>query len=179
MNDLQVFILIKSIIDNFLVNQGVTGVSVKQNYQPTMQGTPEGPAVFVHSINTNRYGHAIEKNVYNETTELFDQSNEFWRRKSFQVMARVQLNPTDENQITAADLVNMVADSLNMSDTRQTLLSSDIGIERITQVREPYIVNEKERFESEPSFDFTLSYRKIYNSTVRKVDSSELNIKRV
>lgn len=179
MNDTQVIILLIQILRQALDGMGLNDVQILQDFQPTQQGIPEARVVYIHKLTPKRYGHPIETPVYNSNTGEFDVTEGFWRVVPWQISTRAQQDPEDLTGLTAADLADTVADILQMSSTRQTLLTNNIGIERITEVRLLYEQNEKDRFEQTPSFDFTLSYKKTYVSTVPAVDAVECNINRV
>ena len=179
MNDTQVIIALIAIIRAALDAQGLSDVLILQNYQPTQQGVPEGRVIYIHKLPAVRYGHPQEKNVYNEMDENFTTTHTFIRLASFQVNARVQQDPSDLNTITSSDLVDTVADILQLPTTRQALLNDNIGIERILSVRVLYETNDKDRHEQVPSFDFTLNYRKDYSETVGAVTELRHTIERV
>ena len=179
MNDTQVFIILKGIIDAALTAAGFTDVVVAQNYQPTQQGVPEGRVIYIHKLPSVRYGHPHEENAYNDGNSNFDTTHSFIRLNAFQVNARAQQDPNDLNSMTASDLLQFVADTLQLPSTRETLLSDNIGIERITEERVIFEANEKERFEQVPSFDFTLNYKREYTSTTAAVTQFESNVRNV
>lgn len=179
MNDTQVIIKLIEILRAGLDGLGLTDVLILQAYQPTQQGVPEDRVVYIHKIATPRYGHPIEKSVYNESNDNFDVNETFWRTPSWQFSARAQQEPDDLTGLTASDLADTVADILQQSSTIDALLTDGIGIEKITDVRIIRELNEKDRFEENPSFDVTLSYQKTYVSTVPAVDIVEHNIDRV
>ncbi len=179
MNDNQVIIILIALIEAGLTAQGVTGVTVQQGYQPTQQGIPEDDAIIIHKVTNHRYGHPGQIDTYNAENDNFDHQDIFWRDVKYQVNARAQQDPSDMNAMTASDLVDLAADILQLPSTIQSLLSSGIGIDRITDANPSYELNEKDRFEQVPSFDFALTYRKVYNSTVDRVKSYQLNTNRV
>lgn len=179
MNDNQVIIQLIGAIEAGLTLFNIENVEVLQGYQPTQQGIPEGDAIFIHKIPSRHYGHPKEKNVYNQETGQFDQTREFIRLSKWQINARAQQRPDDIMGLTASDLVEAVADILNMQESRDSLSASGIGIERIAEIRIAYDGNEKERFEQEPSCDIVLNHKKTYTSTVRRIERGELNINRV
>ena len=179
MNDNQVIIIVIGILNAALIDQGVTGVIVQQGYQPTPEGVPEQDVIILHKVLSHRYGHPGESDKFNEVTGVFDHKDIFWRDVTWQVNARAQQDPSDMTSMTASDLIDLVADILQLPSTRQSLLNSGIGIDRIADANPSYERNEKDRFEQVPSFDFVLTYQKIYNSTVQSVKRYELNNSRV
>ena len=83
----------------------------------------------------------------------------------FQVAALVLQNPNFINLPTASDLVNEVASIMQSDNTRAILNLSGIGILRISDVLNPYFVDDKDNFEASPTFDFTLVYENTRAST--------------
>lgn len=179
MNDLQLFVILRTLLLNELSAMGLSNVEVAQGYQPTQQGVPEGPIIYLHKLMTQKYGNPIESNVYNEQTGQFDTEYKMWRKVPFQVNGRSQLDPSDLNALTASDLVNTVADIMQLPSVQQTLLTNGIGIDRIGEVKTVYDLNDKDRFEQVPTFDFVLSYNKNYTSSAAAVDTVDHDIYRV
>lgn len=179
MNDNDVWQIIIALIRAQLDALGLTTVAVKQSYQPTQQGVPEGPAVFIHKIDAKRYGHPGSRSVYNMVDDDFDTTESIWRNPTFQVNGLSVQDPTDTTQLTASDIVEITADILQSRSTRATLLASGIGILRIADVRVLYFVNDRDRHEQEPSFDFTLSYRRTTTFKTPVVTGQQANIQRV
>ena len=179
MNDNDVIAIIIAILRSGFVALSQPSIVIKQNYQPTQQGVPDEPALFLHKIMAPRYGFPGRHSTYNTANANFDTVESIWRMPTFQVSGLAQQDPNDIASLTASDIVEMAADILQTRATRQTLLDSEIGIFRIQQVRQLYFVNDKDRFEQEPSFDFTLSYRRTFNLTTPAVTATEVNISRV
>ena len=176
MNDNQILALIISILDAGLATLNMSSVEVLQNYQATQQGIPEGDAIYIHKLPEKRYGSPQELSTFNESTNVVDQTTTFYRVTTWQIATRAQQDPSNVSALTASDLADTVADILQFMSTRQTLLASGVGIDRITNIRTVYEVNEKGRNEQVPNFDITLNYRKIYNSTVAAAGQIEQNL---
>ena len=179
MNDNEVLMVVIGILITGLPAIGIRGVSVKQSYQPRKTGTETGPAVYLHKISAARYGFPGKKDVFNTETQDFDHIETIWRTPTWQVDALSIQDPTNLTQLTASDIVEATADVLQQSSTRTTLLNSNIGIERITDIREGYFADEYSRYEQRPSFDFTLTYRREFSSTVPDVTDHILNVNRI
>ena len=181
MNDNDILMIVIGLIRTALTAMGapLDAVTVSQKYQPTLAGTPEPPALFIHKILTERYGHPGRRSTYDNANDNFDYQESIWRVPTFQISGLAQQDPAMLTQLTASDIVEVAADILQTEATRQTLLTSEIGIQRITQVRQTYFVNDKQRFEQSPSFDFTLSYRREFNSEVSRVLRATDNITRI
>lgn len=179
MNETQVITIVIAILRARLDAMNLNDVQILQKFQPQQQGVPPGRVIYLHKINNHRYGHPAKRDIYDSDSGDFDTEEEFIRLVTYQVDARAQRNPSDLNALTSCDLVEIAADILQFRSTRESLLSDNIGIERITDVRPNYEVNDKDRFEQTSNFDFTLNYSKTYTSTVQAVESYELQINRV
>lgn len=179
MNDNDVFQIIRAILLQGMIDMGQPGVQVKQAFQPDQTGVPSPPVILLHKIGVQRYGWPKRRAVFNDTTDVFDQTEIFWRAPTFQVAALAIQDPGDLTQLTASDLVEAAADILQLDATLTTLRASQIGIDRITQVRVPYFIDDRDRHEQSPSFDFTLTYQHEITSTVPVVTEQQLNIHRI
>lgn len=179
MNDNQVLAIVIAILNAGLPTIGIPGVTVLQNYQPRIQGVPTTPVVYLHKINAPRYGFPGQSDVYNSSTQLFDHVDSFWRTPSWQVNGLSTQDPADTTQLTASDIVEGTADVLQLPSTRTQLLQNNIGILRITDVRETYFIDDRDRHEQQPSFDFTLTYQRMIQSTENPVTCFNLDIDRI
>lgn len=190
-----------------LADQGLSSVAVKQSFQPTNQGANEGPTVYLSKIADRRYGFLRRNDAwgYTQTTitnpdtglpilnpdtgepitaegdlamihteiqqyETTLQANAFWI---------VDPATMSDYTMTASDLANAAAAILQSDATREALRAKGIGMLPVEDVRNPYFVDDKERFEASPSFDFTLTHRQVIISTSPVVVSFEGNFKRV
>ena len=94
--------------------------------------------LILHKITGHRYGHPGQTDKFNLDTEVFDHEDIFWRDVRYQVNARAQQDPADMSSMTASDLVDLAADILQLPSTRQALLASGIGIDRILDANPSY-----------------------------------------
>ena len=169
-NDNDILAIIIGILKAGFSALGITDVSVLQSYQPTMQGVPTGKAVFIHKINAPRYGYPGTKDAYNSGNSDFDTKTLNWRSPTFQIDGLAPQDPTDTTLLTASDLVEIAADIMQFQSTVQTLWESGIGIKRISELRPSYFIDDRREHEQSPSFDFTISYQKVYDTTTPAVD---------
>ena len=151
--------------------KNLQNVLIKQNYQPRDIGTPSQPTIFLHKIMADRYGFPSRKDVFNESTRLFDHTEAIWRTPTFQLDGLSTQDPANINSLTASDIVETAADVLQSQAFQEALIVDRIGIQRITSVRENYFTNDRERFQQNPSFDFILTYRPEWQSTVQPVNT--------
>jgi hypothetical protein len=156
MTDNQLIQLFFPIIQTGLVTNGFPNVIVKQANQPTQQGVNTGPTVYFFKVSSKRYGFLGRKDRWDSDAETMIHTESQYYETTFQVSALVQQNPKTPNQYTASDLVNEVASILQSDNTIDTFNESGIGILRVTDLVNPYFVDDRDQFEASPSFDFVL-----------------------
>lgn len=79
-------------------------------------------------------------------------------QSTYQVNALSVQNPNDVNQLTASDIVRAVRAILQSSATIDLLQKSGVGILYVRQIRNTPFVDDRERNEFNPSFDFALTH---------------------
>lgn len=179
MTDNQIFAILFPIIKGGLTARGVANVEVLQNAQPTQQGTPEGPAVFISMLRPTPRGHVRRDSVYNQSTSEMIETELQTYEQTYQVNALSAQDPLDVNKLTASDIVKVVRQIVQSSAFISTIRASGLGILRVNELRNPAFVNDKDRFEYSPSFDFTLTYDELYEALAPTVETVEYNINRV
>ena len=179
MNDNDVIAILITVIRTGLASLGLRQVAVKQSFQPTQTAVESGQVVYLHKITAPRYGFPGRFDVYQPASRDFKHTETIYRTPTFQIDGLSRQDPSNINQITASDLVEQAADVLQTSTTREALLRSCIGIERITAIRENYFLNSQDHFEQIPSFDFVVNYRREIESTAQQVTQHTLNTRRI
>lgn len=175
MTDNQLIQLFLPIINAGLIADGYTDVVVRQSYQPTQQGASIAPSVYFFKIGNRRYGFLGRYDKWDDTQEANIHTEVQYFETTFQVNALVLQDPL-KIAYTASDLVNEVASIIQSDAARNTMMASNVGILRVTDVRNPYFVDDRDQFEASPSFDFTLTYRQDRVSTNPVIQSDELVI---
>ena len=95
---------------------------------------------------------------------------------TFQLDALYIQNPEEEDQLTPGDILNYAAYIMQSDKTLKFLRENEIGIERVTNVRNPKFVDDKDQFEASPSFDFVLTHKQILISEIPVVQLEEFRI---
>lgn len=95
---------------------------------------------------------------------------------TFQIMTLATQNASTPNQYTASDILNAIAYILQNDSTIQTLEAQGIGILRIIDIRNPPFIDDRDRYEYGPSFDFTLTHKQIITSQAPILQSEEVDI---
>lgn len=162
MTDSQLIKLFLPIIQQGLIDGGFNDVMLIQNFQPTIQGIYNQPTVFYQKVSSRLYGYMGRKDQW--VTDQMVHTESQWMESIWRVGALVSLNPSKPDQYTASDLVQEVAYILQSNNTVVTLLNSGVNILRITDILNPYFLNDKDQYYAFPNFNFTLTYEVIRES---------------
>jgi hypothetical protein len=96
------------------------------------------------------------------TAEAAESAQQLQQYESaFQISGLSTQNPADPNQLTASDIVNLAASIMQSRTTVATLEAQGVGVLKITEVRNPYFSDDRQRYEASPSFDFSLTHKQI------------------
>lgn len=149
-------------------------VSIKQSYQPRIEGANSGPTLYLSKIMDKRIGSPEQRQEWDK-----DRKQEFntYRQQyetTFQITAWCAQNPSVTNSITAGDILNAAAKVLQCMPTVALLESKDVGILRIGDIRNLYIVDDREQFEATPSFDFVLTHKQTIVSATPYVTKTDV-----
>lgn len=159
------------------------GVDIKQNYQPTQQGAQTPPTLYLHKLFDTRRGWVARKDVYDPDADegrgAFLHKESQWYETTFQILALATGSPVAPNAPTASDIANVAADIMQSDSMMGRLRAANVGVLRISGITNPYSVNDTDRFEGEPSFDFVLTHKREYIDGVPAVSLIEINIARV
>ena len=169
----------RPIIINGLIAAGYSGVQVKQANQPTQQGANTAPTVYFYKLSDKRYGFLRRSDDYSDEDATMYHSEIQFYESQFQVSSLVRQSPLTPYEYTASDLVNEVSMILQSSYCLDILTAANIGVLRISNIRNPYFMDDRDQFEASPSFDFTLTYRQTRITTDPVVDEFEFNLYRV
>ncbi len=152
---------------------------VQQKQQPTQQGVPSTPVIFIEKLFSNRYGYPQSFYIPDGIDDL--KAVEYQLVDStFQFAAMVAQNPKDSNMPTANDLLQIVCQILQSRVTIGQLAVGKIGLLRVTDVRNPYFTNDRDRQEAHPTFDMVVNHNwMIQPLSVPKVQSTEADIHRI
>lgn len=176
MLDNQLIALIISTIIAGEANAGIPGVPIKQAFQPTNQGVNIQPTGYLHKLEDKRYGYPQRTDTYDSVTGAMVHEELQIYETTFQIGCLSTQNPADTTQYTASDIVNLIAHIMQSDTTVTTLIDRGIGILRVEDVRNPYFMDDRNRYEAHPSFDFTLTHKQIILSTTPIIDTAFYNI---
>lgn len=152
-----------------LNDNGLSDVKIKQSYQPTQQKTSNDRSIFIHKISNPQVGTGIS---YNGDIRI----QKYLKRASYQFDALAQQDPSDINSLTASDILTTAADLLQSYGGIRVLGKNGVNIERVTDVRQAYFINNNDRNESSPSFDLTVNYEHNYETQTPAIIGTRPNL---
>lgn len=179
MNDTSLFIMLRTLLLDGLSAQGFTGIEVKQKYQPTTQGAPSSPAIFLFKVGDRNYGTLQRRARWDSAASRFRQEEGQQIETTLQCSARSLLDPEDFTQLTASDIVNLASGIIQSEFAITRLSSQNVGIYKVEAIRAPFEVNDFDNFDMSPSFDFTVTHKRTLTWAVPHIDSVESGIHRV
>ena len=147
----------------------LSDVKIKQSYQPTQQSVSNQRRIFMHKVANPQVGSGF-KYVGDKRTQ------QYLKRASFQFDALAQQDPSDIDSLTASDILTTAADLLQSYDAVRNLRNNGVNIERVTDVRPSYFINDKDRNESSPSFDLTVTYQHEYEKEIPSINGVNCNL---
>ena len=159
--------------------QGLNAIAIKQSFQPRKQGANSQDTIYLFKVTTKRVGSQGRKYEYNENNDEFDGQENYWIEATYQLTPVINRDVSDSSSRTSYDIADLCAAILQSYDARKKLLESGIGILRIGDIRNPFSTNDREQFQQDSNFDFTLTYQQIYSTTVPVADPIEQDMQRV
>lgn len=180
MNDKEMATLFRrGLLPLMQANPDLYGVELARNFQQTQQGAEVGPAVYFVKIGDHRYGHPSRKDTLDLSGETFTHEERQVYESTYQFSAWVPQDPTDVVGLTESDILNAVSCIIQSDVLIKAFRAAGVEVLRVSEVRNPYIVDDRDQFEAVPSFDVVLVHSRKLRATVPAVVSYESNIGRV
>lgn len=176
MNDNLLIGFIISALKTGFTAAGLSSVIVKQGYQPTQQGTPSGPTIYLHKITVERYGFLKRSNSFNATTGVTTHTEVQKLITGYQLNATAIQDPSNTTALTAGDYLETAVAILNSDAARIFLQSNEIQVERIKNGRQSYFEDDKDRFESDPSYDCSFIHSLVRTSITPSTNVTKAGI---
>lgn len=151
---------------------GCEPVEVLQKNQPTKQGVPTAPTIYLEKLFDRRYGFtavSYEEEADAEV-EMVEEKEAQKYLTTFQVTARMLQDPRNLQMVTASDLASVACSMLQSRYALQAFGNSKIEVLRVTDVRNSYDPDDQDRQEASPSFDIALGYTRSFVTHVSKLD---------
>jgi hypothetical protein len=170
MIDNQIIVVLTNQIDAAIANAGWDYL-ISQKDQPEQEGTPTQGTVFFERVGDHRYGHPIFKEVYQPLTDDFAEFSNQLMETTFQISALIPQSPEDLTLPTAADVADYVCQYLQSRSTIRHFKQFNVSMLRVTEVRTPFIILDRDRYEGHPNFDIVLQHSRLLTFTVPAASS--------
>jgi hypothetical protein len=139
------------------VDYGIT-IKIRQSYQPTQTGTEKNPVLTFFKVSDYRYGWPKKFSYWDEDLlEMKHLERQVYETK-FQISCLSAQDPTNINSLTSSDIANTASAIMQSDATISELVNNEIGIIRVSEIRNPNFSDDRDQFEFSPSFDFTLRH---------------------
>lgn len=170
--------LIALVIQTIIAQEAVAGIAgtpIKQAFQPTQQGVNTKPTAYMFKVGDHPYGFPLVKDEWDKVNSRMVHTETQQYETTFQIGVLATQSPASPGY-TASDIANLVRYTLQSMACVATFEAQGVGIERVTQVRNPAFTDDKARHEFEPSFDFILTHKQIIQSFGPVISGTELQI---
>lgn len=144
-------------------------VTIKRSFQPTQQKVPTSFFAYLFQIHNRRFGWQGSEDIWDDETETMIHVDRYIYNKTIQLSTQTITSP--KSQFTSGDVAESIAAYLMTPKVISSWKAQGMEIIRIIDVRHPHFVNDANRFEGDPSFDFVLSYTQEIESTGVAVDN--------
>lgn len=171
MNDNDLIDAISTKIEAATANSG-WGYTVLQKDQPTQQGVPTAPTVFLQKLFDEHFGPQSSKSIYNSAAKIFDDFEVQIVVTHFQVSAIVGQDPENLSIPTASDVVNQVKLYLQHRSTIAELRQLGLKLIQVRKINNVPFTDDKDRFEFHPSFDVEIQHEREVNRSTPAATSA-------
>lgn len=153
------------------------GLAIVQGYQPTTQGTPDGPHLTLWNVGDVDYGFPDRREIWNDAAQVFDYYEVQVRETTFQINATVpNLAPGDR---MPSEWLALTRTHLRSSAVLAELRTAGLSILRPRDVRSIPSLRDNDQHEVAQSFDVTVRHSDILTSTTPAVTAAAVIIERV
>lgn len=155
------------------------GVKLARNFQARQQGANTTPYVYFFKVGDHRHGSPARKGTLDSGAGTFTHTETQQYETTYQFSAWVPQDPKDTTALTESDILNVVSGIMQSDAILSAFRAAGVGILRVTDVRNPYIVDDHNQFEAVPTFDIALTHKRTSVSTIPAVVTYESNFGRV
>lgn len=138
------------------IGQTLQGVGIPANVWITGLGTGSG-GVGTYTLNQNITGGISSESMTSIPGMVYTEVEQY--HSTFQMSGLATQDPSNTASLTASDIINYGAYVMQTMATIQGLEAQGVGILRISEVRNPYFSDDRQRYEASPNFDFTLTHK--------------------
>jgi hypothetical protein len=174
--DYEIIQIVRPLIIDGLTAQGIDS-KVLMNYQPTKQGK-QNNTVYFFVVNDKNVGSLERQSYWDSDLNEMVYTEAQQKETMFQVNTIVKQDPSNLT-ITAKDLCTKVQMILESRKVLDILSSNDMGLLRITDIRNTPFEDDDENYSYNPSFDFVITHKEKITSDVPIIDTFNYDIRRI
>lgn len=156
---------------------GVSNASAKRGFQPRQVGPNSAPTLYFHIINGRRYGWPKRVYTPSVTAGMMRQRYEQVQEVTVQVTGYADTTPSAV--WTSGDLVDLAAAWCQSDAFLAACRQAGCSPLRISEIRRPYITDERDQNVMAPSFDIIMTHNRTLTESVHEIDRYEAGIRRV
>jgi len=177
MYDNPIYALILSVLNAQLADVGLAGTTLVKAYQSPRQGVVESTANapttsgYLIKLCDKRDGSPREDYCWNGTSSEMIRTQTSVIHSTFQLTTLAVQTPGNLTQLTASDVANLLADVLQNEYTQHLFIQQGVGILNITDIRNPYFLDDRDQYEASANFDFTLVHTQVLTKSVPYTDT--------
>lgn len=174
--------LFKAIIAAIIAGEetaGIAGTPIKQAFQPTQQGVNKSQTGYMFKVFDLPMGFPERSNVYDSTAQKEIHTETQVYETTIQISVLSTQDPTDTNQLTASDILNLIASILRSDVTLASLNAQGIAVIKVGSGRNTPFIDDRQRHEFAPNMDLVVAHKQIVTTSVDVVQSAELEIESV
>jgi len=180
MNDKQLSALFMAqVMPRMQAQSDLAGVTLARKFQPRQQGAATGPVVYFYKLPDHNHGSPQRREIFDTGAGAFQQTQRQLVQSTYQFSAWVPQDPASTSALTESDVLSVVSAIMQSDGLIAAFVAAGVGVQRVTDIRNPYFVDERDRFEAEPSFDIALTHYRTLVSALPAADAYEANISRV
>lgn len=178
MKELQLYSLLRSVLVENLSSLGYTDseVLVYNGYAPNITGTTELPAIIFYPFGDHRYGWPRRSSSWDSLEEVMTDVTKQILEATFQITVRADYPLNDPDANTPGDWIELAASILQSDTAIKSFSDQNMGIYRITDIRKPYVTNDRDQNMMAPSFDITLTHVSELRLPGKKLDNIQPGI---
>lgn len=177
MNDNPLIQLILSVLNGQLADVGLAGTELAKAYQDVRQGVEISPgyaptkAGYIVKLYDKRDGFPKEEYVWNETAQMETRTQTQLYHSTFQLTTLAVQVPGAVTMLTASDVANLLAGLLQNANSMRLFQEQGVGILAIDDIRNPYFLDDRDRYEASANFDFTMVHTQVLTKSVPYSDT--------
>lgn len=177
MTDAQLVTLFQTQLATALAAAGVANGQVRRDFQPRASGPNLLPTLCFHVIADRRYGWPARRYAPGSSAGMMAQSYRQPHETTIQITGYADETPGAT--WGAGDLAALAAAWCASDEFRAAVRAAGGGVLRVSEIRRPFIEDERGENAAAPSFDAVVTHTRALTLPVHEIDRFGVGIRRV